>query len=351
MKRILPILLIMSLLLSGCTWLDGEYHSVTPHQIEGSPQIQDGITVSSYNELRDCLVNMVSAGTMEATLHIQNILPEDLGQYMNMAIMHVCHSNAIGAYAVQEITYEVGTVADYEAVAVDITYQHGRQEILRIKKVDDVTGLKSQIINALLNFTPGTVVKVDYYTQLDVVQFVQDYVDANPHTCMEQPQVSVMYYPQNGRERVVELSFQYQTSREVLREMQEMVAPIFSAAKMYVQGSEDDLQKYEQLYAFLMERFDYQIDTSNTPAYSLLRHGVGDSKAFASVYSVMCKNAGLTCHVVSGTHNGVSRFWNQVVIDGTSYHLDLLADREAGEFSIHTSEEMVGYVWDYSRYQ
>ena len=44
-----------------------------------------------------------------------------------------------------------------------------------------------------------------------------------------------------------------------------------------------------------MERYDYRIETSITPAYSLLRHGVGDSRAFAVVYAAMCQQAGLEC--------------------------------------------------------
>ena len=39
--------------------------------------------------------------------------------------------------------------------------------------------------------------------------------------------------------------------------MQDMVLPIFQAAEAYVRDSESEDLKYEQLYAFLMERFDY----------------------------------------------------------------------------------------------
>ena len=350
MKKLISLALALSLLLCGCGWMDGEYHSVTPHADEGVQQSLNGITVSSYMQLRDALLELVNAGSTEAVFYIADINPEMVEQYMNTAITHLQKNTAIGAYALREITYEVGTQAEHYAVAVDVDYVHGRQEILRIKKAQNMKYLKSRVDEALNACSNNLVVRVDQYEELDLVQYVQDYVNQNAQICMEMPQVSVVVYPEAGEERIVELSFTYETSRDALRSMQENVAPIFSAAKLYVQGSEDDLQKYSQLYSFLIERFDYQYETSITPTYSLLRYGVGDCKAFASVYSDMCQNAGLVCNVVSGTRNGEAWYWNQVKIDDVYYHVDLLAVNGTGEFTPCLTEEMAGYVWDYSMY-
>jgi len=350
MKRIIVLLLALCLLLSGCSWLDGEYHSVTPHARDESQQIQEGVIIENYFDLRNALVDMVAAGATENTFYLVDIDQSSVTQYMSTAIMHVQRSTALGAYAVEEITYESGIVAGREAIAVDISYIHGRQEIMRIKKVQTMNSAKKLIIAAVNACNSDVVIQVADYEALDIVQFIQDYVDTNPDICMEMPQVAAAIYPEAGMDRVIELSFTYQTSRESLRNMQDMVAPIFAAAKMYVQGSEDILQKCEQLYSFLMERFDYKYETSINPTYSLLRYGVGDSKAFATVYSVMCRNAGVSCEVVVGSRNGEAWTWNLIEIDDVFYHLDLLACHERGEFSLLTSDEMDGYVWDYSVY-
>jgi len=125
----------------------------------------------------------------------------------------------------------------------------------------------------------------------------------------------------------MELTFTYQTSRDALRQMQSQVKPVFDAASLYVSGDGEDRQKLSQLYAFLMERFDYKIETSITPAYSLLRHGVGDSRAFATVYAAMCRLAGLECMTVTGTHAGDPWTWN-IVLDekGGPNHVSNLCD-------------------------
>ena len=190
---------------------------------------------------------------------------------------------------------------------------------------------------------------VGQYEDTDFSQFVQDYAREHPETIMEVPQVTQALYG-TGESRVVELIFSYQTSRDSLRRMQTQVKPVFESAVLYVSGDGDDYQKFSQLYAFLMERFDYKLETSITPTYSLLRHGIGDSRAFAQVYAAMCRDAGLTCITVTGTRDGEPWTWN-IILDGEEYyHVDLLRCSERGKYRELTDEEMEGYVWDYSDY-
>lgn len=348
MKQCIVLVLALAMLLTGCTWLDGEYHSVTPHAYEGTEVSQDMVTVSGYNELRDALVDVVSSGRQKSTFYVLDINEELADQYMFMAISYVKRSTAIGAYAADEIHYEYGTSGGRPAIAVEVTYLHTRNEILRIKKVENMTAVRTFIAGALSKCDPSVVIKVNNYEPMDVVQYVEDYFWNNPNVCMELPQVAVSLYPDSGKERVMEIAFAYQTSRDVLRNMQDMVSPIFSAAELYVRGSEGAYQKFEQLYAFLMERFDYKVETSLTPSYSLLRYGVGDSRAFAMVYSYMCRNANLECQVVAGTRNGEAWYWNQIRVDGVYYHVDLLSSTELGSFTMMLPGDMTGYVWDYS---
>ena len=132
----------------------------------------------------------------------------------------------------EDITYESGVLGDINALIVDITYIHSRQEMLRIMRASNTNGAKKLIASAIRSCSAGTVIHVAQYEYFDVTQYVQDYMDTYPDACMEMPQVSVVYYPNSGLERIMEITFTYQTSREILRTMQEKVAPIFSAAKV-----------------------------------------------------------------------------------------------------------------------
>ena len=148
----------------------------------------------------------------------------------------------------------------------------------------------------------------------------------------------------------MELTFAYENSTDSQRQMRSQVKTVFDSASLYVSGEGADNQKYAQLYSFLMDRFRYKLETSITPAYSLLRHGVGDSRAFATVYAAMCRNAGLECMTVTGTRNAEPWTWNMICEDGVYYHVDLTQCKENGGFREKADADMNGYVWDYSAF-
>ena len=347
----LLLVLLLSVVFCGCdTWMDGSYYSYTPHLKEDTIKQEGKLEASTFQELRDVLIALAAEGNQNALIYVTGIPSELLANNMNNAIRHVTEQTPIGAYAVDTISYEIGTSSGRAAVAVEITYTHSRSEILRIKKTGDMAQMEEVIASALENCDAGVVLQVDYFEETDFTQLVENYVNANPHICMEMPQVSAAVYPENGRQRVVELAFTYQNSREDLRQMQEYVEPLFLASDLNVRGEEDESTKFNMIYSFLMERTDYQIETSITPSYSLLRHGVGDSKAFAVVYAAMCARAGLDCRVVTGTRAGVPWVWNLICQDGVYYHVDLLQSSALRQLYMFAEDEMQGYVWDYSAY-
>lgn len=342
-QKILPVFLALCLLLSGC----GTYVSVTPHRVQRQTAQSDVAVAADYLELLSALKTTIAAGTEVAVITVPDYPHESLERGVKQAIVHARKNDPIGSYAVDSIDYELGTRNGVPAVSVSITYLHNRSELLRIRKAPNMERAESIISGALEGYESGLVLLVEDYKTRDFAQFVKDYAESNPQTVMEIPLVNQTVYG-TGRDRIVELIFTYQTSRDSLRRMQSQVQPVFDAAALYVSGDGEDRQKFSQLYAFLMERFEYKLETSITPSYSLLRHGVGDSRAFATVYAAMCRSAGLECLVVSGTRAGVPRSWNMVLDDGQYYHVDLL--QEPGNFREYTDWQMNSYVWDYSEY-
>ena len=289
-QKAILLMLVMSCLLSGCNVINRSYVSVEPHKEQRQQQQTDVIMASNYPELLDALKSMIASGTEVAAIKVPEY-PENTIEYsMKQAIRYSREKDPIGSYAVADIVYEFGSSSGVPAVSVSITYHHNRSEIQRIRKAADIQKAERIVAEALKGYEPGMVILVDQYEDRDFSQFVQDYAEENPQTVMEIPQVSQNSYG-SGEARVLELIFTYQTSRDALRRMQTQVQPVFDSAALYVSGEGEDFQKFSQLYGFLMERFDYKFETSITPAYSLLRHGVGDSRAFATVYAAMCRGA------------------------------------------------------------
>ena len=354
MKRFFLIILAFCICgsLYGCNlWMDGEYSTVKPHEVDSDDYDPESLEVESYAQLDNALLELVENGRSDCVLYSRTLTTKQLTGYMEMAKRRVMQDNAVGAYAVSNIAYEIGTSTGRTAIALQIEYNHGRSEILRIKTVETMDDAEKMITKALDSCDAGVTVRVENYINIDFTQMIQDYMDENPQKCMEMPQVGVTTYPQTGRNRILELTFTYQTSRETLRSMQEAVQPVLSSAKLYVSVDAPAMEKYAQLYAFLMGRDTYTIQTSITPAYCLLTHGVGDSKALAVVYAAMCQQSELDCQVISGTRAGEAHCWNIMQVDGVYYHLDLLLCSQTEGFAMRTQEEMSDYVWDYSAYE
>ena len=354
MKRFVAMLICAALLLSGCNTIgDGFFVSVTPHQQQGAQEGEQAVSASNYSQLLSALKQMISAGTENLIISVARYVQDSVDSAMRLAIKEVTTSDPVAAYAVESITYEVGASSGQPAVAVEVTYLHDKTEIRKIRNVKDSEEAKGYIANALDQCATGIVLYLEEYSEADFAQMAEDYADENPKKVMEMPQVTVNVYPEAGKSRIVELRFAYQTSRDVLRSMQSQVSSVFDSAAIYVSGYNGDMEKYQQLYAFLMEFLvegDYQLETSITPSYSLLRHGVGDAKAFATVYAAMCREAELECKVVSGTKDGAPWYWNMVRVDGTYYHVDLNRCSALGGYQQWTDLDMNGYVWDYFAY-
>lgn len=348
-RRIICLAAAICLLLTGCSWFDGSYVHVTPHKEQGSSGETEAVSASNYQQLLAVLEEMIASGTESGVINVANFDKDMVEVNMIAAVRYIRDRHPIGAYAVEDVDYEIGTNSGKPAIAVTFAYRHSRIEIQKIRKVETMEEAEAIIGAALEDCDASVVLQVETFREADFSQMVQDFAEEHPESVMETPQVTSAIYG-TGTARVVELVFTYQNSREMLRQMQTQVQPVFDSAVLYVSGEGSDNQKYSQLYAFLMERFHYQLETSITPSYSLLRHGVGDSRAFAIVYASMCRQAGLECMTVTGTRNGEPWTWNIVQDSEHSYHVDLLRSSTSGGFREYTDSEMTGYVWDYSAY-
>ena len=351
MKRFFVMLLAYSLLLSGCSLFRGHYVSITPHEYTGSDKESQSISASDYTGLYEALKAMIREGQENFVIDVSGFEDTLTEWDVRRAVSAVRQSDPIGAYAVEDIRFSLGTSGMMPAVAVDVTYRHSGSELRQLQSVRDMEAVEAQIGRALDRCDTTLTLLVNDYSNIDFQQFVEDYAENYPDTVMEVPTVIKETFPAVGTVRVLALRFNYQNSRDDLREMKQQVSPVFTSAALYVSGDDAVERKFSQLYAFLRERFsEYQIKTSITPAYSLLRHGVGDSRAFAAVYARMCKKAGLDCQVVTGTRDGEAWCWNLISCDGKYYHVDLLDESGSGQFRMLTEDRMERYVWDYSAY-
>ena len=346
-------IVVLCLCLCGCDLLSrGSHIYVGEHQNPSTGSGNQNVNARNYQQLYKALVNMVEKGEDQKIIFVKQYDKQQLNADLQQAVATICAENPIAAYAVKEIQCTVGTVSGEDAVSVQVLYMRDQTQIHQIVSVKDNQAAQEVIYQSLNACETGLVLYIAEYASIDFSQMVKDHALAYPEYVMEQPQVSVNIYPETGESRVVELKFTYETNRDLLKNMQNQVSPVFRSAVLYVSGDAAEEEKFSQLYSFLMERYDYTITTSITPAYSLLRHGMGDCRAFAMVYAAMCRQAGLECLVVSGNRAGENWYWNIVNMDGAYYHVDLLSTGDGGVFLGHNDEQMQaeGYLWNFEAY-
>ena len=348
MKKLrLWIVVLAIMMFCGCSaWMNGSYASVTPHKEQNFLPEQTMMTPKSYEDVVKILENMVKAGQHRSTISMDE-MEEDWQDYIEDIVDYVQDVCPIGAYAVSEITYDISNNKGKSALSVDISYRRSIADIDAVMYAQTTEEIADILHNALNTFSVCVTVCVEDYAGYNFEKMVQEYALIYPQYVIEIPRVSATMYPRDGDDRIVELVFNYDTSRATLQNMQEQVGRIFSAAEMYVSGDGMPTEKYAQLYAFLMNRYDYTLKSSGTPAYSLLYHGVGDSKAFASVFSAMCRQAGLACEVISGTRSGETWYWNMIRVEDKTYYVDLLRCQEMDKFFYKSAWEMAEYDWNF----
>ena len=238
-QKLLPLLLALSLLLTGCGWMDGRYSSVTPHLEQRQDTQPEVIVASDYLDLMDALEEMIQSGSESGVINVADYPADAVENGMGIAVKYATEAYPVGAYAVDRIDYEIGANGGLPAVAVTIAYRHSPMEIRTIREVSDSGEAAEEIVKALKNFDASVVLLVDRYAPMDFTQLVRDHAEEHPETVMETPQVTAAAYGA-GSSRVVELTFTYQTSRDALRQMQSQVKPVFDAASLYVSGDGED---------------------------------------------------------------------------------------------------------------
>ncbi len=345
--------LVLCLSLSGCgSFLTGEYIWEQSHYIPPVPDSGQDVAASDYEQLVRVITDAIERGTELLTVSVAQYDRDTLEADVDRATAMVRSTNPVAAYAVSDIYWQIGTSAGETVLVVQVQYLHDQTEIKKILPVADNKDALQAIAGAMKSCDTSIVLLIDAFVQEDFQLAIETYATANPQYVMEAPQASVNVYPESGASRVVEIRFNYVNGRDALRDMQKQVLTLFDASVNMVSVTVKAREKYNQLYALLVERFQkYTIETSITPAYSLLVHGVGDSRAFAVVFSAMCREAGLTCQVVAGTKSGNLWYWNIVQIDGIYYHVDLLRSKGEGNLRLLTDNIInEGYVWDFSAY-
>ena len=352
MRRYVCLLLMALLLLGGCQD-KREYLSVTPHEEQYvENENADATVVSDYEGLVSALLQQCSRLEPSGLIRVYGY-PGEIVEDVPKAVYYVAKQSALGAYAVDYITYDCNQVVSYYEISVDITYSKTMEELQALIATRGENAIRLRISNALQSYAPELALRI-YGTELfDVQSFVQEYYDENPGSLQICPQITTDVYPQKiENEYILKMQFSYPYSETVMQQRQAEVNAVVDAAVEYVQHRETEQEKLTQVFAYLAERFDYKQQPSDTPVYSALCEGMVDAYGAARTIKTLCDALGLECWVVKGSYHEEPWYWNIVLVDGQYYHADAMHCIAAGETSLilDLDSAMGFYAWPRDEY-
>jgi len=127
MKRALSLLLACAMVMSlcACSGIYEKEYTVVEDYVPAEPQAQpesDKVTVRNFAALRQAVQNMVNAGNSEGSIIFDESYEGEPTADMANACWQVRTQNALCAYCVENISYEMSTVMTNEQAQVSISY-------------------------------------------------------------------------------------------------------------------------------------------------------------------------------------------------------------------------------------
>ncbi len=358
-RRLIAALLAVGLLAlaSGCSSVfEDEYLYVTDH-VNPTPTgaVSEVQVVESAGDIARAVLDLVTHREETGTLQLYT--EEDAAELVSKVIQQLLTEEPMVAYAVEYITPNVTQIVSYYNVDLSIAYTKTRAEIMSVENVSSVYAAREVIQEAMQ--TGDDYLALQLYSNIVDAAYVQNFIVSsyyeNPMYVIAMPEVTVNLYPDDGVEKIVEISFSYAYSRSEMNQMRQALAEHAQALVEGIYGEEAE-SAYRACVA-LLEYAQCQTGAQGSgpdnTAYGTLVGGLGDSEGFAMAYKILCDLLGLECAVVAGRLDGEPHYWNIVRIDGDYYHIDpyICGVEGMSVMFLERDADILGrYWWDTSAY-
>lgn len=360
MKKWFCAVLLAALMLPqcGCSTLKTEYYTTkdyTEDMVASEVEVLSG-SISSYNALRRAISLMVQRHEESGKLTFSNYdgtVSDDIA----VACWEVKSDTALGAYAVDYMSYDINRIVSYYEAEIFINYRRTAEQVESIQTVGGVSQLQEAMHDAIRDLAPALTVRLNTagLTQEEIQQMVSTIYRENPLMTLIEPSVAVAAYPESGLEKIFELSFDYGRDPELIRTMKEKLRESVAQLASRASGANSVETVYSIAEALFQScrmveqaRTDSTIDST---AYGAVVNGTADSEGAAMAFMCLCIAKGIDCTVVEGRLDKETHFWNIVTIDGASRHIDV-SQMTAGEPArlYRDSEILDRYWWDTDKY-
>lgn len=357
-KAGLLLLALLCLSLCACGSIYEKEYTVIEEYRPASPIAPDSgndrVTVRNFTGLRQAIQGMVNAGSTEGSIVFDENYEGDTAADMSSACWQVRTQNALCAYCVENISYELSSVMTNDEAKVSISYGDTGCSVEDIIRKPYATGLDLELRKSLEEGSSQLVLLINYstYTAADMETHLSRLYRQNPMMSPAEPRFSVSLYSGSGIQRLYDISIDYGISaveREArMQELRELDAFAGLDTRRMTEP-----EKALKLAEYLCQSCSYSPE-SGSSVYDCLAAGSADSEGIAMGVVALARQLGLECEAVYGQRSWQDHCWNIIRLDGDWYHIDLSRCIEGGIESGFLKNDLqmwTSYRWDTSAYQ
>ncbi len=359
MKKLIAIMLLFSMLLclNGCgSMFEKEYVHISEYSVpEQNSGFEGGKTVvRNINALKQAILNIVYSENGSGVISFDPSYEGDAVEDMADACWQVRTQDAMCAYCVDNIAYEMNKIVSFYEAEIYVSYSNVIKEAGGILRMPYATSLDEKIGDALAQGRKKIAILVgrSSYTAESMAGVVEKLYRSNPYLAPNMPQVEVNVFSGNAMQKLYEIDLSYGLSDYELRNRRSAVQAVKPFEKLSTE-SMSQLEKALLACDYLVENCTYKGENAGSSVYSALVLKDADSEGLSYAFVELCRQLGLNCRMISGQNNWQDHWWNLVEIDGEFYHVDLslCVDGEYEDgFLLNDQMIWASHRWDVSSY-
>ena len=350
MKKYLSEILILCLVftLSGCASIyDKEYSYIEDYVYPTvNPDYDREVSsVNNLSELKSAILDAVYAGSDECQIIFAEDYRENESEDLANACWQIRSQDALCAYCVEDISYDLTRIVTYNEANVNIKYADIGIPFSDIHLLTYATGLKDIISTSINNLDKKIVLCINRssYSSNEIEDLVTETYRERPIISPVEPSVSVNMFSGNNSQRVYELVLDYGLSEDELITEKELLDNISLFSEEEINLS--DREKAEIIY----DRLNTDEPGSGRSVYDSLVLKNANSEGNALGFVALANEIGIDARIVYGKKLGMDFCWNIVKVDSNYYHVVVDPAQDTCVFS--SDEEMwSNYRWDTSEY-
>lgn len=349
-------LLFAAAALCGCgSVFDKEYVQIEDYvsAVQENDQSGERVTVHNFSGLKQAIRTLVSNGEREGSIVFDAAYDGDTTEDMASACWQVRTQDALCAYCVDNIAYDLSKIVTYYEARVYISYAGTGEEAENIIKLPYSTGLERLIKSALDEGQTRVVVLINRssLSAEDMEGTAARVYRENPATAPKAPSVSVNMYSGTNMQRLYEINLRYgMPAEELVSKKQQM-----DAVRPFTELKTDEMDEAERAlaaYEYLTAHCTVTSEGQGGNIYSALVEHSSDSEGAALAYVELCRQLNIDCQIVYGQRDWQDHCWNIVRINGDYYHVDAGLAEADPETSFMKPDQSFweSYRWDVASY-